>query len=212
MKLSNLKWDDRYGYDYFERGPQTYSSLYENYRWMPELTIPMACKLSKMYPNMSILDFGCAKGFLVHALNLVGVEAYGFDISKYAIKHAPEAASKFLYGPDTADMMPDIDMIFAKDVFEHIGYLKISEILKTLAKLCTHALFIVPFGKNGRYRIKQYNMDPTHTIIENESWWSNQFTNAGFKIADFSYHIEGFKDNWKNYKNGNGFFRLWKFK
>ena len=34
-----------YDKDYFENGIQTKKSLYENYRWMPELTIPFCSVL-----------------------------------------------------------------------------------------------------------------------------------------------------------------------
>ena len=37
--LSNIK--NIYNGDYFERGAETGVSLYSNYRWLPELTIPM---------------------------------------------------------------------------------------------------------------------------------------------------------------------------
>ena len=55
---------------------------------MPELTLPLAhhiavdCNLDK---HQTICDFGCAKGYLVYALRLLGYDAYGVDISEYAI-------------------------------------------------------------------------------------------------------------------------------
>src|SRR5579863_3782598 len=38
----------------------------------------------------SVLDAGCAMGFLVEALRQRGVEAYGMDISEYAIAQVAE--------------------------------------------------------------------------------------------------------------------------
>ncbi len=32
---------DFFDKNYFESGPQTNKSLYQNYRWIPELTIPL---------------------------------------------------------------------------------------------------------------------------------------------------------------------------
>ena len=79
--------------EYYEQGPMTGKSLYTNYRWLPELTLPLAhhiavdCNLDK---HQTICDFGCAKGYLVYALRLLGYESYGVDISKYAISKAPK--------------------------------------------------------------------------------------------------------------------------
>ena len=46
--------------DYYERGAETGKSLYSHYRWMPELTIPMAHHIvlyTKLLPKEKILDF-----------------------------------------------------------------------------------------------------------------------------------------------------------
>ena len=42
-------------------------------------------------PGMKVLDVGCGKGFLVKDLMLEcpGLEAFGLDISRYALMHAP---------------------------------------------------------------------------------------------------------------------------
>jgi len=45
-----------------------------------------------LQPGMKVLDVGCGKGFLVKdlMLELPGLEAFGLDISHYALIHAPE--------------------------------------------------------------------------------------------------------------------------
>ena len=73
--------------DYYERGAETGKSLYSHYRWMPELTIPMAHHIAKymdLHESEKVLDFGCAKGFTVKALRLLGYKAFGVDVSQYA--------------------------------------------------------------------------------------------------------------------------------
>ena len=46
----------------------------------------------RLQPGMRVLDVGCGKGFLVKDLMLEqpGLEAFGLDISHYALTHAPE--------------------------------------------------------------------------------------------------------------------------
>jgi cyclopropane fatty-acyl-phospholipid synthase-like methyltransferase len=51
-----------------------------NYSWMPELTIRMAHHLIQQLPIRSaetVLDYGCAKGFLVRALRILDIDAHG---------------------------------------------------------------------------------------------------------------------------------------
>lgn len=208
MNLLEQNWDPHFDIDYFENGIQKKLSLYENFRWMPEVSIPMACELKRIYKNNSILDFGCAKGFLVRALRILGVSAYGYDVSKYALENAHPEAKQFLYGPDTVDSMPLTDVIFAKDTLEHISCSNILKILKSLAERCQKAFFVVPFGDNCRYRIAEYERDPSHLLAENEEFWKSMFTEAGFLIIRFSYKMDFFKNSWKDFEKGNGFFQL----
>lgn len=208
MNLSDFKINGKFNEDYFENGINSKISLYENYRWMPKRSILMARELVRMYPDQSILDFGCAKGFLVKALRMMGATAFGFDISCYAIRNADPMAKRYLFCPKTASGLPAVDVIFIKDTLEHISYHSIARVLKMLAKMCKKALFIVPFGESGRYRIPDYENDVTHIITEDEAWWSDSFRAAGFKIEKFDYYLPGFKDNWAIYLNGNGFYQL----
>jgi ubiquinone/menaquinone biosynthesis C-methylase UbiE len=64
-------------------------------------------------PGMKVLDVGCGKGFLVKDLMLecAGIEAYGLDISRYAIERAPqELAGRLHLG--TAESLPFPDKSF----------------------------------------------------------------------------------------------------
>src|SRR5579862_3672374 len=93
--------DDGSVYDesYFLRGKESGKSLYENYRWMPDLTIPMVQRIIEhcgIRRGDSILDFGCARGYVVRAFRELGYNAYGYDISRWAIENADLAAYPYL--------------------------------------------------------------------------------------------------------------------
>jgi SAM-dependent methyltransferase len=78
----------QYGEMYFD-GPRDYG--YGGYRYDGRW-IPVARDIIDHFglkPGMRVLDVGCAKGFLVKDLMLAcpGLEAFGLDISYYAIMH-----------------------------------------------------------------------------------------------------------------------------
>ena len=206
MISHDFKWNDDFCQDYYENGPDKKISLYENYRWIPEISFPMACTLKSLYPNHSILDFGCAKGYLVLALRMLNVEAYGFEVSRYAVRQAPDEVKPFICTPDT--LLPAVDVAFAKDTLEHLEEREVISALINLRHFCSKMFVIVPFGENSRYRIADYERDSTHKIRHNEAWWKYQFECTYWKIDKFSYRMRGFKDRWHGHKYGNGFFML----
>ena len=63
-------------------GPVPYSR-YEG-KWLQFFGL-VADHIVKQIRPRKVLDAGCAKGFLVEALRDRGVEAYGIDLSEYAI-------------------------------------------------------------------------------------------------------------------------------
>lgn len=80
----------QYGEMYFD-GPREYG--YGGYRYDGRW-IPVARDIIEHFalePGMRVLDIGCAKGFLVKDLMACcpGLEAFGLDISAYALRNCP---------------------------------------------------------------------------------------------------------------------------
>jgi len=102
----------QYGEVYFD-GPREYG--YGGYRydgrWVPvarDIVVHFNLK-----PGMRVLDVGCAKGFLVKDLMQVcpGLEAFGLDISRYALMHCePEVVGRLHLG--SAEELPFPDRSF----------------------------------------------------------------------------------------------------
>lgn len=79
----------KYGYEYFD-GDRMYG--YGGYKYDGRW-VSVAKRIKKIYKlkkKAKILDIGCAKGFLVKDLIDLGFDAYGLDISEYAIKNSHE--------------------------------------------------------------------------------------------------------------------------
>lgn len=63
-------------------------------------------------PGDRLLDVGCAKGFLVKDLLELGIDAYGIDVSEYALMHCePEVVGRLHLG--SAESLPFPDNSFA---------------------------------------------------------------------------------------------------
>lgn len=206
-----------YNESYFERGLESGLSLYQNYRWIPELTIPMAMTIIDFLGikrHQTILDFGCAKGFLVKAFRLLYRSAYGVDISEYAIKSADLDVRRFCMqknGPVYSDRKlgfpSSFDFCIAKDVFEHLSPLELSDELYTVP---SDRLFaVIPLGEEGSYRATANDLDVTHQLCETEQWWVEFFITNGWIVKDMRLHIPGIKDHYYDrFPTSHGFFTI----
>lgn len=196
--------------NYFENGIKTGKSYYTNYHWMPERSFTEAKAIIaalNLSINDSILDYGCAKGFLVKALRELGYYADGCDISEYALSFAPVGCW------NCSDLIKFSDYsythVVSKDVFEHLSKDLLSATLAAISKLSNKLTCIVPIGDSGIYRIPEYHLDPSHLIAENEDWWRNKFLDSGWGIQDELDHIVGVKDSWYSVNPcGNRVFKL----
>ncbi len=202
---------DPFDADYFLRGKETGKSLYSDYRWLPDLTIPMAQAIVEhcgVHQGSRVLDFGCARGYLVRALRGLGYDAFGYDISRWALENADEEVKKYLYHK-TENRPPwehqKFDWIIAKDVLEHVEYVEI--IVGQLMMGATGGIFVVvPLSKfdGGKYVVDDYEKDITHIQRYKLSTWAKMFIRPGWKV-EVSYRVPGVKDNYQWAATGNGF-------
>jgi hypothetical protein len=194
--------------DYYERGILTKKSNFENYRWIPELTIPMAMTIIdylRIRSMDNVLDYGCAKGFLVKALRWLNRNAWGYDISEYAIKNADPEVQKYV-----SNQIWDCDpfsFCIAKDVFEHIPEEMLARVIEGILKDTEIIFAVVPLGENGRYRAESNNLDVTHVICEPEEWWIRFFKRCHREVS-VTFRIPGIKDSYRDIPMSHGFFTL----
>ncbi|MCF3641971.1 class I SAM-dependent methyltransferase [Rhizobium sp. TRM95111] len=135
--------------------------------WGKSATVPEMAKwcISK-YKVESLVDFGCGKGLVTQELKrqFPDVDVVGYD---------PAVAESSL--PNNTDM------IFSKDVLEHIEPNLLEYVLTDLYKrtnkvqyhliACHKALHFLPDGRNA------------HLIIETPDWWQRLFRSLGFRIV-----------------------------
>ena len=100
----------QYGEMYWD-GPREYGygGYRDDGRWHPVARDIIA--YFGLKPGCRVLDVGCGKGFLIKALVAQDMEAFGLDISLYALMHcAPEVVGRLHLG--TAEQLPFPDGSF----------------------------------------------------------------------------------------------------
>jgi cyclopropane fatty-acyl-phospholipid synthase-like methyltransferase len=80
--LSKEFTGDFYDADYFERGRESGKGWLQNYHWMPRRSFKEAfafISYLELDETHYVLDFGCAKGFLVRAIRELEIMAEGCE-------------------------------------------------------------------------------------------------------------------------------------
>jgi SAM-dependent methyltransferase len=207
----------RYDEEYFERGSIRGISGYMNYSWLPELTLRMAHHLVRQLGitrNTRVLDYGCAKGYLVKALRILDIDARGVDVSEYALACLPSDVRQHcsrIHGADERNGFEDhYEWMIAKDVFEHISEANLRTLLAQALPSVDRMFLAIPLGlddQDSGFVIAEYDKDITHITARTAAWWRSLFEQCGWRVDLFDHQFFGIKENWTLvHPHGNAFF------
>lgn len=147
--------------------------------------------------TLTLLDWGCAKGYLVRHLRRRGYDAWGLDISEYAIAHAPEDVADHVRVFDMTN--PHVgtqwdpgyfDVATCFETMEHIPHVMNPENghYPTIDAISHMHQNLKPGGKLIMTICTEnqpgWDTDPTHVTIESHGFWRKMFEDAGFKYED----------------------------
>ena len=133
--------------------------------------------VARLQPR-TVLDAGCAIGFLVQALRREGVEAEGMDVSEWAISQVPEALRAYCWvGSITADLQGEYDLITCIEVLEHLPP---EEAKQAVANLCRHTPRVLFSSTPDHFD------EVTHVNVRPPEYWASLFAAQGFvRDVDF---------------------------
>lgn len=188
-----------YTEDYYMRGKESGLSNYENYVYLPELTVPLASSIKKlmgMQDGDRVLDVGAARGYLVKAMRIIGLDASGFDVSEWAVNNCdPDVQSHMGLTYDKTPM--SFDFITAKDCMEHIPKDQLKEMLRDLFVMMRKAmLIIVPLTEvdGCEYLCPKDELDSTHVNRWTLPTWLKFLENIDRRmVVSGGYWVPGIK-------------------
>ncbi|VAX15753.1 hypothetical protein MNBD_NITROSPINAE01-1443 [hydrothermal vent metagenome] len=163
---------------------KTYFDLFPQYPYTreagggvyPTLFKAIAKRLKSALRPDSVIDCGCGKGFLVEAFVDLDVNAYGIDISDYAISQIRtdiknRCATGSIASPDMLQFLDSYDLVTCIEVVEHMPP---AEADKAITQICsmTNAVFF-----SSAYSDFQ---EPTHINLQPRINWIFKFAKCGF--------------------------------
>lgn len=125
------------------------------------------------FNNKNVLDCGCGRGPYLCAWNVIDVEAFGFDKSKFAVMNPINANTQMMVG-DILDepLNKRYDLVTVIDILEHLEYEDLSKALENIKAMTNkHVLFSIPFIGDPNL-----DTDSTHIIRETKEWWIDKLS------------------------------------
>lgn len=200
--------------DYYLRGEELGLSGYSDYKWMADPTLHMAIYMKRymgIKDGSSVYEFGAARGFLVKALRMLSVNAWGYDVSEWAVENCDEGVKNFMSAKfDVAPM--SYDHVVAKDVMEHLSKEQLEEVLPKLLEATRKSmLIIVPLASddNGPYLCPRDEGDITHKIRWTLGTWLKFLGNIDRRcVCCGSLYVPGIKEANVSWEGSCGFFKI----
>jgi SAM-dependent methyltransferase len=190
----HIRISREYGRMYFD-GPREYG--YGGYRydgrWLP-IAEDMITHFD-LKPGMRVLDVGCAKGFLVKDFIKVcpGLEAFGLDISEYALLHCePDVVGRLHLGNCIKLPFPDgsFDVVVSINTLHNLERPQVIDALREIMRIARRGRAYVQVDSYRSEREKDLFLDwvltaQTHDFPEG---WRNLFQEAGYN-GDYYWTI-----------------------
>lgn len=155
---------------------------YYNEAWLPFFE-KIADKIVEDIHPKTVLDVGCAMGYLVAALRDRGVEAFGIDVSEYAISKVRKDIKPYCKVASAIDELPKelpqrYDLIVTIEVAEHL-YEEDCE--KFISNICGYADDII-FSSSP-----EDTREDTHFNVQQPEYWAKRFAKHNFyKVLSYN--------------------------
>lgn len=175
--------DRRTGYGGFSYHPRF---------WQP--TIPVLQKHFGLTSASSVLDVGCAKGFMLYDLSTLipGIEVQGVDISSYAIEHAIDSMRLFVQVAD-ARSLPfaerSFDVVISINTIHNLELDGVKQSLREIERVKHHGAFVTVDAYRTveeQRRMTDWNLT-ARTILSVDDW-KQLFDDVGY-TGDYYWFI-----------------------
>ncbi len=186
-KSENIKRVARYfGKEFFD-GDRNFGYggfKYNSKFWQP--VIPDFIKHWDLNKNSSLLDVGCAKGFMLYDLMLKvpGIKLKGIDISQYAIDNSKMEVKSLLKVANAKKLpFPDksFDVVVSINTIHNLDKVDCALALKEISRVSKkHSFITVDAYRNEKEKKEIFKWNLTAKTIMSVNEWKNFFEENGY--------------------------------
>ncbi len=151
-------------------------------RYRSDYQILARCLLREL-PFESVLDVGCANGFLLEALLGAGKTVHGLEVSPAVVAVLPPALAGRVQVGDFREASGTYDLVCCVEVAEHIPRRRSAELVDRLIHVASDWIFFTaaPPGQGGHGHLNCRPRSDWVEIFERQGWREAVATTAAMK-------------------------------
>jgi len=184
----------KFGKDFFD-GDRRHG--YGGFNYFPRFWQPVIPTFKSHYglePSHSVLDVGCAKGFMLHDFNqlIPGIKLAGIDVSSYAIEDAIESIKPLVQVAD-ARKLPfkdkSFDLVISINTIHNLEKDDLAIALQEIERVSKGNSFItVDAYRNDEEKEAMYAWNLTAKTIMHVDEWKAFFKEVGY-TGDYFWFV-----------------------
>ena len=176
----------QFGKEYFD-GNRLFG--YGGYRYDPRFwrqTIRRFRDYYQLKDDASILDVGCAKGFMLHDFKegMPDLSIVGVDISEYALQNAMETVQPFLFVANAA-LLPfkddSFDLVISLNTIHNLPLEECKQALREIQRVSrAHAFVTIDAWRTPEERERLLKWNLTGVTLMHADDWKKLFEEVGY--------------------------------
>lgn len=169
-----------YNEDYFNSGNYIgYLERSERYKKLAQEIVELLRSIKFVGGDETILDYGCATGFLLDGLHDLGINnTSGYDISEWALSKVDREKHKII----TLEEKQCFDIGFFLDVLEHMSDEDITDVLNRVS--VGKMIVRIPCSVDGKtFLLPQSKRDKTHINCRTKDGWIKFLDGLGYELV-----------------------------
>ena len=184
----------KFGKEFFD-GDRSHG--YGGFSYNPKFWSPVVPTLKKYFSlssNTSLLDVGCAKGFMLNdiAKAIEGISLKGIDISEYAIANSIEGMRQNLVVANAKDLPFDnnsFDVVISINTVHNLEKDELAQALQEIERVSKDKSFITVDAYNSEdEKERMYAWNLTAKTIMSVDEWVSFFNDVGY-TGDYYWFI-----------------------
>jgi SAM-dependent methyltransferase len=175
-----------FGQDFFD-GDRQYG--YGGFKYFPRFWQPVIPAIQNYFgltSSSSLLDVGCAKGFMLHDLAelIPGITVNGVDVSEYAIEHAMEDIQSKVQVADARSLPFEdnsFDIVIAINTIHNLERDDCAKALREIERVSRKGAFVtVDAYRNDEEKERMFAWNLTAKTIMSVDEWVAFFDEVGY--------------------------------